>query len=183
MPTFYILSIAVFIFTSLLTIFVLVLLNVYLDAKKWKNTSKVDSFAVSRQWPAGSEVRNTKDLFKAPLFDLTVVIPAYNESKRIPETLKKMFEFFTSQNWEGTVEFIVVDDGSKDNTFDIAVSCAKAQEFFTTSSFTFIVLALDKNQGKGAAVRTGVLHSRGRQILFADADGATEIEVKNNAFP
>ncbi|KAJ1034447.1 hypothetical protein NDA18_001308 [Ustilago nuda] len=66
-------------------------------------------------------------------------------------------------------EIIVVDDGSNDNTHQVALEFART----SPSPSAIRVVRLVKNRGKGGAVRHGVLHSRGHVILFADADGAT----------
>ncbi|SOV06701.1 related to dolichyl-phosphate beta-glucosyltransferase [Ustilago sp. UG-2017a] len=66
-------------------------------------------------------------------------------------------------------EIIVVDDGSNDNTHQVALDFART----SPSPSAIRVVRLVKNRGKGGAVRHGVLHSRGHVILFADADGAT----------
>ncbi|SPO22454.1 related to dolichyl-phosphate beta-glucosyltransferase [Ustilago trichophora] len=68
-----------------------------------------------------------------------------------------------------TYEIIIVDDGSRDSTHQIALDFAST----SSSPATIRVVRLVKNRGKGGAVRHGVLHSRGSLILFADADGAT----------
>ncbi|SPO21649.1 related to dolichyl-phosphate beta-glucosyltransferase [Ustilago trichophora] len=68
-----------------------------------------------------------------------------------------------------TYEIIIVDDGSRDNTHQVALDFAS----HFSSPATLRVVRLVKNRGKGGAVRHGVLHSRGSLILFADADGAT----------
>ncbi|SJX61312.1 related to dolichyl-phosphate beta-glucosyltransferase [Sporisorium reilianum f. sp. reilianum] len=66
-------------------------------------------------------------------------------------------------------EIIIVDDGSKDGTHQIALDFARAHP----DGANIRVVRLVKNRGKGGAVRHGVLHSRGHLVLFADADGAT----------
>ncbi|RWS29616.1 dolichyl-phosphate beta-glucosyltransferase-like protein [Leptotrombidium deliense] len=111
---------------------------------------------------------------------LSVVVPAYNEEKRLPLMLDEALEYLEarekSKSWESSVlsgekftyEIIVVDDGSSDRTSEVALSysskygCNKVR-----------VLTLAKNRGKGGAVRMGMLSSRGRMLLLADADGAT----------
>jgi len=100
-------------------------------------------------------------------YDLSVVIPAYNESIRIIPTLTSAISYFNSQNIN--YEIIIVDDGSSDNTAKIC------NEFFTLqkNSKNYKIIQLSKNKGKGFAVKTGVLESNGRHILFCDADGAT----------
>lgn len=68
-------------------------------------------------------------------------------------------------------EIIIVDDGSKDDTHQVALDFARTHNSSAAASIR--VIRLVKNRGKGGAVRHGVLHSRGSLILFADADGAT----------
>jgi dolichyl-phosphate beta-glucosyltransferase len=72
----------------------------------------------------------------------------------------------SKQNVDFTYEVIVVDDGSTDNTSQVAFEYSK--------DYPVRVLKLAKNVGKGGAVRCGVLCSGGSLILFADADGATK---------
>ncbi|HID92140.1 TPA: glycosyltransferase [Candidatus Peregrinibacteria bacterium] len=96
-------------------------------------------------------------------FELSIVIPAYNESSRIIPTLKSAISYFTSQNIH--FEIIVVDDGSTDQTSEICTQ--------VLSSKNHKIIQLSKNKGKGFSVKTGVLESKGRYILFCDADGAT----------
>ncbi len=100
-------------------------------------------------------------------FELSIVIPAYNESERIIPTLQSALQYFISQNIN--FEIIVVDDGSSDNTADICT------EIFTSTQHPshYKVIQLSQNKGKGFAIKTGVLESKGRHILFCDADGAT----------
>lgn len=71
----------------------------------------------------------------------------------------------SKQSSDFAYEVIIVDDGSSDKTSQIAYDYSK--------DYPVYVLKLDKNVGKGGAVRCGVLCSRGQLILFADADGAT----------
>nr|ACO14911.1 Dolichyl-phosphate beta-glucosyltransferase [Caligus clemensi] len=99
--------------------------------------------------------------------DLSVVIPAYNEESRLPPMLEETISYLEGRD-DLSYEIIVVDDGSKDRTTEIAQSRAKE-----IGSDKLRVLTLAKNRGKGGAVRMGVLRSRGKSILFADADGAT----------
>lgn len=86
---------------------------------------------------------------------LSLVIPAYNEEKRLPAFLRSL------QNMRGLDEIIIVDDGSTDSTAQMARD--------------FRVIRHETNRGKGAAVRTGVMAAQGDLIIFMDADGATPI--------
>ena len=99
--------------------------------------------------------------------DLTMVIPAYNEAGRLPPTLTRMRDYLDAG--PDSYEVLVVDDGSDDDT--VAVAQAVAQEWPQLE-----VLTLPHNQGKGAAVREGMLHARGALRAFSDADLSTPIE-------
>jgi dolichyl-phosphate beta-glucosyltransferase len=97
---------------------------------------------------------------------LSIVIPAYNESKRIGETLKHMKEFLVEKPYSW--EIVLVDDGSNDSTIQVA------QEQITDSRLRIIVNP--RNLGKGASIRNGMLEAKGEYLLFSDADLSTPIE-------
>jgi len=99
--------------------------------------------------------------------DLSMVIPAYNEARRLPPTLSRLRDYLDAG--ADSYEVLVVDDGSDDDT--VAVAQAVAREWPQLE-----VLALPHNQGKGAAVREGMLHARGALRAFSDADLSTPIE-------
>lgn len=99
---------------------------------------------------------------------LSVVIPAYNEEKRLPRTLVETLSYLHAQNY--TSELLVVDDGSRDGT------AAVVRKFEQESSLVRLVRS-ETNHGKGASVRRGVLHSRGEYVLFMDADLATSLDA------
>jgi putative flippase GtrA len=90
---------------------------------------------------------------------LSVVVPAYNESDRIGETVRQLRDGLDPVAEAGGLEIVVVDDGSHDATADAALAAGAAQ-----------VVVQPVNRGKGAAVRAGVLAARGRTIVFTDAD-------------
>jgi dolichyl-phosphate beta-glucosyltransferase len=94
---------------------------------------------------------------------ISIIIPAYNEEKRLPATLERVRDYLHREEWEFW-EVIVVDDGSKDATGDVARR-AKAR-----------VLANPGNRGKGYAVRHGMLEAKGEWVLFSDADLSAPIE-------
>jgi glycosyltransferase involved in cell wall biosynthesis len=101
--------------------------------------------------------------------DLSVIIPAYNEEKRIVPTLEEVDDFLAASSLR--YEILVIDDGSSDMTV-LAVSTVGA------ARRSIRVIATRPNRGKGAAVRTGMLAARGGVRLMYDADGsmpATEI--------
>lgn len=95
---------------------------------------------------------------------LSVVVPAYNEERRLPPTLIDMVDYLDAR--KSSYEIIVVDDGSRDKTAEVV------RKFERVRSQVRLI-QLPKNYGKGHAVRVGVLNSNGERILFADADGAT----------
>jgi dolichyl-phosphate beta-glucosyltransferase len=96
----------------------------------------------------------------------SVVIPAYNEAVRLPTYLKEVQAYFEGR--DESYEVIVVDDGSRDGTGDRALEVAAGRPGVT-------VHALDRNRGKGHAVRAGMARAVGDLRLMADADGATPI--------
>ena len=98
---------------------------------------------------------------------LSVVIPAYNEEKRLPQTLSSVHSFLTATDID--FELVVVNDGSTDNTVGMVEDFAKHHAGVRLISY-------GANRGKGYAVRAGVLASNGEQVLIDDADGNAPIE-------
>lgn len=96
----------------------------------------------------------------------SVVIPAYNEARRLPRYLGEIVAYFDGAS--EPYEILVVDDGSTDGTAEAIAGVARSHPAVR-------VLRSDRNEGKGAAVRRGMLAARGDVRLFADADGATPI--------
>lgn len=122
-----------------------------------------------RKHPAMTDPRersNGERIGPAPAFSL--VIPALNEAGRLPPYLQSIGAYCPRQ-FGSDYEVIVVDDGGSDN---LAGVLAQAWPDWPQLR----VLRHRENRGKGAAVRTGVIHSRGNVVLFADADGAAPIE-------
>ncbi|HET6369015.1 MAG TPA: dolichyl-phosphate beta-glucosyltransferase [Pseudomonadales bacterium] len=105
-----------------------------------------------------------------PALRWSVVIPAYNEARRLPRYLREVTGYFDGR--DEPYEVLVVDDGSTDDT------AGRVREEWAAHP-AVDVLRLGTNRGKGAAVRAGMLRARGALRLMADADGATPIaEVK-----
>ncbi|MCK5240891.1 glycosyltransferase family 2 protein [bacterium] len=98
---------------------------------------------------------------------LSVVLPAYNEEKRLSKTLETVTAYLRQR--QDKSEIIVVSDGSTDQTVAIAKS-------FNQNQLPIRVLHNKKNRGKGAAVRRGVAAALGEWVLFSDADMSTPIE-------
>ncbi len=100
---------------------------------------------------------------------ISVIIPAYNEEKRIYKTIKKIINYLKSRNY--SFEIIVVDDGSKDKTLEIAHRIKDRR---------LRIISYGKNQGKGYTVKTGMLAAKYKLALFCDADLSTPIEELGN---
>lgn len=99
--------------------------------------------------------------------EISIVIPSYNEELRLPVTLEKIAGYLPSLG--GETEILVVDDGSKDRTAEVA-------ESFRRIFPNLRVISNGVNRGKGFSVRHGMLEARGRAVLFTDADLSAPIE-------
>ncbi|MDO8638518.1 MAG: glycosyltransferase [Candidatus Daviesbacteria bacterium] len=110
---------------------------------------------------------------KSSQLELSIVVPLYNEEKRFSESFKIIDSFFNKKKIKR--EYIFVDDGSRDKTYQV-VSKLK-------SSANISLLKLDKNSGKGAALKYGVEKAQGKNIFFTDADLSTPIEEFNKLYP
>jgi dolichyl-phosphate beta-glucosyltransferase len=94
---------------------------------------------------------------------LSLVVPAYNEGERLAAGLQTLMEGISSEE----TQIVVVDDGSTDGTVDVARDQLASWPHHE-------VVCLDRNCGKGAAVRAGVARARGEIIAYIDADMATD---------
>lgn len=104
---------------------------------------------------------------------LSVIIPAYNEEKRLPQTLEKVNRYLRSKNY--SYEVIIVDDGSTDKTVDVVQKLILDWK-------NFRLIGYSQNQGKGFAVKTGMLVAKGMWRLFMDADNSTDIKELDKLF-
>ena len=101
-----------------------------------------------------------------PQFDLSIIVPAFNESRRIGHTLEALSAYVAVSDL--CCELVVVDDGSGDHTLDV-VRGAKLGPLALT------VIENARNHGKGHAVRRGMLAAAGELLLLCDADMSTPI--------
>lgn len=98
---------------------------------------------------------------------LSIIIPAYNEEERIEKSLNLALDYLKKRY--DSYEIIVVDDGSTDRTYE------RAQSFAERTNGMVRVLQQPQNMGKGAAVRRGMIESKGDVKIFTDADFSTPI--------
>ncbi len=108
---------------------------------------------------------------------LTVVIPAYNEENRLPESLRKIAEFLRQQSYRA--EVLVVENGSSDDTSGVV------QRFGATlhADDPFVLELLHSPPGKGIAVKTGMLVGKGDYLFICDADLSMPIEEVQKFLP
>ena len=104
---------------------------------------------------------------------ISVVIPAYNEERRLPQTLARVHAYFANQTY--VAEILVVDDGSSDGTARVVEALAL--------DYPNLRLIKNDHRGKGFTVRTGMLAARGHIVLFSDADLSTPIEEIEKLLP
>jgi glycosyltransferase involved in cell wall biosynthesis len=104
---------------------------------------------------------------------LSIVIPAYNEESRLPRTLGQVFAYLEKQSY--THEVIVVENGSRDRTLEIA------QEF--AARYPSLRVLREQHPGKGNAVHRGMLEARGEYRFICDADLSMPIEELGKFLP
>ncbi len=92
--------------------------------------------------------------------ETTIIVPAYNEEDGLPITLSKLF-----QQLDDSYEIIVVDDGSTDRTSEVA------------KDYPCRFIRHDFNRGKGEALKTGIRHARGDNVIWIDADDTYPVET------
>lgn len=104
---------------------------------------------------------------------LSIIIPAYNEEARLPDTLEKVNLFVQQQPY--TIEILIIENGSSDRTLEIAQAFAQAHPQFQALHET--------RRGKGLAVQRGMLEARGAFRFMCDADLSMPIEEVNRFLP
>jgi dolichyl-phosphate beta-glucosyltransferase len=106
---------------------------------------------------------------------ISVIIPAFNEAKRITPTIQDIIGYLDKVAPKD-YEILIVLDGSKDNTLDIVTKLAEQYKAIR-------IIHNSINRGKGAVVRQGILESIGDYVLFMDADNSTRIQELNAMLP
>jgi len=105
---------------------------------------------------------------------ISIIIPAYNEEKRLPEALNRMLNYLKKRKLRN--EIIIVADKSKDRTLEVV-------KYYSKRYKNIRYIYNPKKQGKGYAIKKGVLASKGSLVLFADADTSTPITELGNFMP
>jgi dolichyl-phosphate beta-glucosyltransferase len=118
-----------------------------------------------------SEAAATSPSHDADAPFVSIVLPAYNEEDRLPASLDRVIDFLGAQVFDS--EIVIADDGSRDRTPEIVRVRADAG---LPEHVALRLVQHERNRGKGAAIRTGVLAARGRYVFFMDADLATPPE-------
>lgn len=108
---------------------------------------------------------------------LTIVIPAYNEERRLPGTLDKIAAFLRTQSYRA--EVLVVENGSTDRTSQVVQQYVDG----VGPEDPYTIALLHSEQGKGAAVKTGMLAGRGDFLFICDADLSMPIEEVSKFLP
>ena len=108
-----------------------------------------------------------------PTCRLSIVVPAYNEEKRLPDSVPQIVNFVRKQDYP--IEVIIVDDGSTDRTAEVVKGFQKDSPF--------IALRQVHHGGKGHAVRAGMLQAKGEYLFLCDSDLSMPIEEINKFLP
>ncbi len=99
---------------------------------------------------------------------LSIIIPAHNEAERLPPSLERIDEFLQAQSIRA--EVIVVENGSHDQTYDVALECGRAYPYLS------VLRSPDNLRGKGRAVKQGMLAASGKWRFICDADLSMRID-------
>ena len=104
---------------------------------------------------------------------LSIIVPAYNEENRLPNSLPQIIQFVRNQDY--AIEVVVVDDGSTDRTAEIVKEFQKEA--------TFISLKTVEHGGKGHAVKAGMMQAEGEYLFLCDSDLSMPIEEVTKFLP
>jgi dolichyl-phosphate beta-glucosyltransferase len=104
---------------------------------------------------------------------LSIIIPAYNEEERLPQSLERIGSFAAGQTY--STEVLVVNDGSQDNTANIARDFRR--------KYPFVSLIDKEHRGKGHTVKTGIMAAQGQYLFACDSDLSMPIEEVSKFLP
>ena len=104
---------------------------------------------------------------------LSIIIPAYNEVNRLPQTLEQVFNFLNTEEY--TFEVLVIENGSTDNTYTLAQNLTK--------KYPNLRVFHNEKVGKGRAVKRGMLEAQGEYRIFCDADFSMPVEEISRFIP
>lgn len=123
------------------------------------------NFLGNKYWTFKSDIRPDikRDNFE---YDLSIIIPAFNEEKRVGKTLEEVVKYAPN------AEIICVNDGSTDRTSDVVKQFDRVR-----------LIELDRNYGKGYAVQKGIMEAKGRHLMFIDADHSVQIHQIEKMMP
>ncbi|MGB3988381.1 MAG: dolichyl-phosphate beta-glucosyltransferase [Minisyncoccales bacterium] len=105
---------------------------------------------------------------------LSIIIPAYNEEKRLPSTIREISSYLKDKDY--SYEILVVNDGSTDKTAEVVRG-------MTTEIKGLKLIDNEENKGKGGVVKQGMLEAKGKYRLFTDADNSTSIDHIERMWP
>lgn len=105
-------------------------------------------------------------------YSLTIVIPAFNEARRIVSTLSDIDKFISEENLTDSYKVLVVSDGSTDNTNEVV---SRWINLHCKNKISFELYSYTPNKGKGYAIREGFLRSKTDLVMYSDADGASSV--------
>lgn len=157
--------------TVALILLLLLIIGIYLTSTAYPYLGRYESEKYYVD-PSKNDKFKFPSIHDPPSLDLSVIVPAYCEEQRLPSMMDEALDYLEKRqrkNPSFSYEVIVVDDGSSDRTTETALEYSKKH-----GTDEVRVLTLEKNRGKGGAIRLGMFVARGRQLLFADADGASK---------
>ncbi|XP_033743428.1 dolichyl-phosphate beta-glucosyltransferase-like [Pecten maximus] len=166
-------AIACVLLLILVVALILVMVVIYKSSEAYPDLGRFESEEYFLD-PKKKEKIKFPSIHDPPSVDLTVVVPAYNEEERLPAMMNEAIDYLEERQKmtpSFSYEILVVDDGSKDKT---TVTGHLYSSKYGVDKVR--VLSLEKNRGKGGAVRLGMFVARGKLLLFADADGASQFK-------
>jgi glycosyltransferase involved in cell wall biosynthesis len=107
-------------------------------------------------------------MVKKPTFDLSIIIPCYNEEKNIVKSIQKLIHYLKGQTWKS--EIIIANDGSRDRTVSESLNAFSQYKWAS-----YLIVEHFPNRGRGAILKKAFQKARGKYVLYMDADLATNL--------